>query len=329
MMSCKRALFFFLIFAMPARAERSRIEVVPIAAGCEDFAFDDSSSAARLILSCDDRRSPNSQGGFYSLDLLSHQVRLLTIKGPKPRSLHPHGISVVQRGNTSFLYAINHQRKNQSLSGKNFTQVLVFRISGHELLDTSELGIRGQELFANPNDLFATPSGEVFMSNPSSVARSILYYSPTSRAWSVAARGFIYPNGVHVRGNQVFVNTSVGGKQYTYTHTGQGRLVSRRLNARHLGAADNITENASGDLYFSGAKSFVEFLRYFLAPQYIPASNVFRLRGNSLEKLRSPDLRNVIAAPSVAFEYHDRVYLGQVFDNFVAVINNPEWIALR
>ena len=321
-----QALVIFCCFvATPATAQYSRVELIHVAPGCEDIGFDDSSTSPRLILSCDDRRNPSSQGGFYSLDLLSHDVQPLKIVGLKSPSLHPHGISLVRQGEESYLYAINHQRKNQSRSGKNFTEVLVFKISSEDLRYVGEVGKASKKLFANPNDLFASPSGEIFMSNPSSVARSILYYSPLKREWSVAARGYLYPNGVHLRGRELLVNTSVGGKQFAYTHVGKGRLVNRRLNARNLGAADNITENENGDLYFSGAKSFVEFLRYFLAPAYQPASHVLRLRGNSLEELASPLLRNVIQAPSVVFEYHDRLYLGQVFEDFIAVINNPEW----
>ena len=325
-----QALAFCCLFvANTVGAQQNQVELINVAPGCEDVAYDDTSTAPRLILSCDNRRDSRAQGGFYSLDLLSHHVTPLTISGVRPRSLHPHGISLVRRGSGSYLYAINHQRKNQSASGKNFTEVLAFRVSANELHYVTTIGIESQSLFANPNDLFALPSGEVFMSNPSSLAHSLLYYSPRTRRWSVAARGFLYPNGVHMVGRELLVNTSVGGKQYSYTHLGNGKLSARRLRAKNLGAADNITENAVGDLYFSGAQSFVEFLRYFLSPTYVPASDVFRLRDSSLEKLKRPDLRYVISAPSVAFEYHDRLYLGQVFDDFIAVVNHPEWTTLR
>jgi len=308
-----------------ARALPPGVSLIQVAPGCEDFAFDAAPSGDRLILSCDDRRHPHSQGALWAMDLKSHKVQRLEIRGYARHSFHPHGLSLIRRAGRTLLYVINHQHKSQSLQRRNFTEVLIFEVEQDRLTYVNEIGSSGAKHFAAPNDLVALPSGEVFMSNPMSTSRSLLYYSPHTLRWTTAARGFLYPNGVHHLDGQIFLNSSVSGKQFAWKHLGEGRLAARSVVARGLGALDNITENDDGWRLSSGANSFVEFLRYFLKPGHWPSSGVWRSRGTVTERLASPDLSTVIKAPSVAYEYRDRLYLGQVFESFVSVIEAPRW----
>jgi sugar lactone lactonase YvrE len=314
-----------LLLSLAASA-RSSLEIVRTAAGCEDFAFDKShTSTPRLIVSCDDRRDKKG-GGLYTLDLVSHEFRPYPLSGIRIESLHPHGIYLLEDGDTSWLYVINHQNKKENSLRKAFTQILVFEVGATSARFVEDLGTaEGAQAFRFPNDLFVQPNGDVYLANSFSLGHSLLRYSAKEHRWSKAAGGFLFANGVHVKNRRLYLHGSVAGKQIVFDVLADGTLANRQTTARKLGAVDNITENAQGDLLFSGATTLAGYLRYYLNPSYDPQGFVARDRGGRLERLDLP-LRDVISAPSVAFEYGDRLYLGQVFEDFIAVIKDPVWV---
>jgi|GEM_PF-1231197 len=320
----------FLALLSPRALGASAVEIIPTARGCEDFAFDADAAAPRLILSCSERRDPaNPMGGLYALNLENHQLRPLALAGIELESFHPHGISLTRGPQGARLYVINHQAKKQNSRKRDFSQVLVFDVVGDRLNFVADLGaadgahLFGVVAFGAPNDLVALEDGQIFLTNPAS-PHPLLRYSPHDHRWTTAATGMIYPNGVHVKGERLYLNVSDRGHQFAYDLR-DGRLSNRRVHARRLGAVDNITESVAGDLLYPGAVNVVEYFRYFLNESFVPRSRVFRDRGTELQQLDFSELSETISSPSVSYEYRDRLYLGQVFENFVAVIHHPTW----
>jgi len=323
------ALIFAMVFYVYSNQVRAAtnplFQTIHIAPGCEDFAFDPHNEAPRLILSCDDRRQSLSRGSIFELDLKTHVFRELPILGIHLKSFHPHGISISQRDTKTFLYVISHQWKQQSFEKKNFTDVLVFEIRKSGLNFVENLGGKNQKMFASPNDLVVLENRDIFMTNPSSLNKSVLHYSHLLKKWSVAATGYLYPNGIHFKDSKVFLTSSADGKFYSFDYQGSSTLRNRKLLHRSLGVIDNITQGMGQSLYFSGANNIQSFLRHFRDPTFMSPSRAYRIKMGRLEKLRSPTLNRVISAPSVAFEYKGRLYLGQPFEDFIVMIPNPSW----
>jgi len=321
----------FVLLVMPsafAQKVGSHIEIIPTAYGCEDFALDDKSQESqRLLVSCDDRRGKHPEvNGLYTLDLISHEFKRIAISGIGIESFHPHGIYLLENDRGSWLYVINHQYKKENSQRRSFSQILLFKVKAERLDFVMDLGeAEGASAFELPNDLFVMPNGEIYLANSLSLRHSLLHYSPESQRWTTLARGYVFANGVHVKDKVLYLHDSFSGKQLAFDVRPSGTLENRRVSARRLGAVDNITENASGDLLYAGAKKLGGYLRYYIAPGYRPESLVARQHGETLQVLAG-SLRQTIRTPSVAFEYGDRLYLGQVFEGFIAVITDPNWI---
>lgn len=303
----------------------SNVQKIQTAPGCEDFAFDSNSGNPRLILSCDDRRGARKQAGFFAFDLLTRSMKEFELHGAKIESLHPHGISLLESASPQRLYVINHQQKSQNQIHKSFTEVLIFEVGVQSLTLVESIRSADRKLFMSPNDLVVLPTREIFMTNPMSLSKSVLYYSPLQKKWSVAAKGFLYPNGIHFKDSKIYLNSSFSGKQYSFDSFDGGRLKGRKLLGDSLGAIDNFTESINGDLLFSGARTVWQFLRYLSGKIDYADSRAYRWHDSVLEVLVTPSLDGLISAPSVAFQHRDQIILGQPFGDFILLIDQPVW----
>lgn len=314
-------LFVFSLFCVTSNAAPS-IERITVAPGCEDMELDGN----RIIIACDDRTKNNSGAGIYTFSPDTKLLKPMSIQKDKVLSFHPHGIFLLKDSQEKLLYVINHSKKQENAENENYTEVLVFIVDNNGLR-LKEVLSDSNDLFDEPNDLYVTKKGTVFMTNPSSYRKSLLRFSPSERNWSIAVSGYSYPNGVHVKDSYLYLNNSFNGKQYRFKVKEDSSLGEENLILDSLGAADNFTESSEGFLYFCGAKSIWGFLRHLLKKSYIPNALVFKFdtRKGKVQKLVAPDINKTIAAPSVVLEFKNKLYFGQPFNNDIFVITDPVW----
>jgi gluconolactonase len=115
-----------------------------------------------------------------------------------------------------------------------------------------------------PNDLWIDRKGGVYLTDPfykrnywsrtekEIEEENVYYLAPDKRAFIVAAKGFVRPNGIvgTADGKKLFVADINAGKTYAYTINADGSLSDRKLFAEM--GSDGMTIDNKGNLYITG-----------------------------------------------------------------------------
>jgi sugar lactone lactonase YvrE len=189
----------------------------------------------------------------------------------------------------------------------------------------------------NPNDVDAAPDGRLWVSNnppweqPSELVTDmllgrrrgqVLLYRPVERAWSVAARRMLYPNGVAVDEPAEHLHVAgARGKLRRFPLDGVGEAEgppTRRGRAR--GTLDNLMWADDGALWTTGHPDGLAFMRHVKDPAAVAPTEVFRVTPDPARRRRLQAKRAFrvddgrVDAGSVALPVADGVAIGQVFD---------------
>ena len=308
---------------------------ISVGSGPEDMAIDNSQGNPRIIVSCDARReSEGKSGGFYAIDISTNESYELNIE-PANFEIYPHGIDIVTMDSITYLYAISHHEEDDSWRHPVFR----FEIRGNTLvLDESQ--ILEDPLMNVPNDLDVLSDGSFYASNyvpsmdPNESTKAILgikngsivHYDGRGN-WQIAAKDFCYPNGIwgNEQSNKIYVANGACHEVVSFDiQEGKIDEDSKQSTLQHkekITIGDNLMFDNQGRLWVTAHPCPLDFLAhaddgkadspiqiYTMDPETLEAKNAFQNNGE------------LISAASTALFIDNRLYISQVFDPYVLVV---------
>lgn len=297
------AILFFLIGckAIPLQTTSyQKFEKIETDFGTEDIELDSSCTAPRLLISCDERRALETQGSIWSYDFKTQQSTKLKIDFRDYKSeFHPHGISSYK----AVLFVVNHATKKES-------EILRFSISTDGLkLDT----VYKNKAIDLPNDVFAVNENEFYATNYHTINGSLAHYK--NNKFTVIDKGMKLPNGVIKIGDKVIVSTTLSNKIISYDVSNN----YKREKIFKIKGGDNFS-TSNNKLYVSSHPKFFKFYKHYKNAKNISPSVIYELDLKTKEKMVIySDETGQINAASGGLFYKNKLYISQVFENFVLI----------
>ena len=301
--------------------------------GPEDFAYIPSENI--LVVSSDDRRNRESDGKLFWIDLKlppEKQVgNLIDIEYPK--AFRPHGVSYITTDTGGRLFVISHPNPDAGLH-----TVEVFDMTpkwnGREWKHVETLQ---SELFTSPNDLVALPDGTVFVSNDSGKGGNtvkkikalfkikngnITYYdgaeyidlgNPESYGNGI---NYLKEDGAEYLYRAALMDKSV--KKYEIVRTDGKVTELKYLSKVDLGTMpDNLEIEPDGTIYAACHFNSFTFLKHAKDAANISPSQILRISPDGEVTEIYANKGEEISASSVGRVIDGRLYIGQVFGDFV------------
>ncbi len=307
---------------------------IPVGAGPEDLLLDTFGQNARLLVSCDARRKGEpAQAGIWAIDLESQTPRELPRQAePADLAFHPHGIDISAAPENStaqaMLYVISHDDE------RDLHEVLLYEVHSGHLLFSERWS---DPLLVSPNALSVLDDGTVLVTNDSGKRGSytealfkrrrsnVVARSAQSGQWSVAADDLAYANGICSRAQDVFVATTRQNRIFSYRWDPASAQLSERQELAKVRGADNLRWDGH-HLLVPGHPSILAFVRHAGSAKRSSPVEVWRVdsRGPSPAELIYADRGKTISGAATALRYKDKIYLSQVFDPFVLVLEGAE-----
>jgi len=338
--------------------------------GLEDFVVDSSGAPDRLLVSSRDIEHPSNEDGIYSVPLSrpgqTVAAKRLPLADRDDCSFHPHGISLVQAASPAgeasgrgedpgpwLLYVINHHDEEDASPtvgcvrepepGNRPVSVEVFRVEPSRLVFIQRL--EEPSILTNANDLAATPSGDVWITDPPPTtlgvlreglfghgASKVVHFACWSRdpeslrcrgPWTVAWEGGEFVNGIaYAAGaerfmDRVYVASSAGRKIHRLRVAAGGRLNETTPALPVDGMPDNLTwlDPDHRTLLVAVHSNPRRYLQHTIRHQVRSPSRTVRLDLNPTlrrQTLFEDDGRQVSGASTAACVDGDLI-LGQVF----------------
>ncbi len=270
--------------------------------GPEDIDIEDLNNKRRLIISCDERRAGNLSGKILSYDFSSQQTQELKIKF-KGDSIpfHPHGISVFKHT----IYIISHSYKGQSV-------VLKGQLSKNTITITD---IIKNKLIHFPNDIYATGENEFYITHYKYFTGKLVHYNNGN--FAIIDKYLNAPNGVIKIDNQVIISTTLSGKIISYDLANN----YKKEKLFKIKGGDNLFGTAD-HLLVSSHPKFGRFIKHYKDKNKPSPSVIYALDLNNKSKkvIYSNDGQQISAASGAIF-YKNKLYIAQVFENFVLICN--------
>jgi len=290
--------------------------------GPEDMVVDSiSGNIDRLLISCSARREddPDSLNGIYAMDLNNEKAyELIRENEADSLSFHPHGIDMAFIDGQAYLFVINHNDE------KGIQSILRYQVFADKLVFDSLIN---DELIISPNDIFANNDGSFFFSNDAGVRGSkkeiifgqkkgSLVFFPAQASPYIIDNHLGYPNGVYFDGEYLYVSTVTEENLYRYKKTDNG-FGEKTLLAEHLKGGDNINPYKGGLLIPTHPK-FFKFIRHSKKSKCKSPSVVYYYHPD-FEKAQVIycDYGDHINTVSTALIYGNKLYVSQIFDNFI------------
>lgn len=284
--------------------EFEQFEKIKVAPGPEDLQlyFDAQTNRFKLFVSCDERREQKTFGSIWSIDLESNKPTQLNVKFKSVRSeFHPHGMHLFDK----YLFVIDHSNNYKK------SRIFRFEIKGDTLVEDT---LFEKGLIGFPNDMVAI-SNDVFLYTNYEFRGSIVRYE--NGIYQEIIKKIRNPNGIDslsIDGYPFGVfSCTYGKKVFRFdTQTGQKKKIEK------VKGGDNFTYN-EGKVLLAGHLRFYKFLRHIKKNKPSP-SVVYELDVlNGTKKAVFVDDGTKISTVSTALYYKNRIYMGQIFDDFILV----------
>ncbi len=312
---------------------------IMIGSGPEDMAVDTSLGYERIIVSCAERRKGAKEtSGFYGINPTTNEPYKFQIE-PADFEIHPHGIDIVTIDSIPYLYAISHNQTEGNW--RHF--VVRFEIKKDKLvLDTKQ--ILENELMSVPNDLDVLEDGSFYASNyvpnmnPNESTKAILGIKAGSVVhydgkgnWKIVLKEMCYPNGVYVDKTRKHIFIANGGCKEIVRYELEGSAinlatkVSTKEKEVKIPLGDNLLLDNHGLLWTVAHPCPLKFLEHSKDSKNKSPMAVFTIDPNTLKT--TPFFQNnggLISAASTVLRLDNRLYVSQVFDPFVLVIDGIE-----
>src|SRR6185295_16382420 len=250
--------------------------------GTEDLDID--REKGLMFISSSDRgkvmRGEPADDGIYLLDLNGNgEPRKLstTYTG----EFHPHGISLLKKDSTSYLFVVNHNTQG------NFVEKFIYKNDRLEH-DTTYLDIT----MCCPNDLVAVDVNKFYVANdhgsPKGLMRTLEDYLIIPRSYllyfdggsfSKVWTGISYGNGVNISADskKLFLATTTGRTLLTFDRNQESGALEW-IGELNLGSGlDNISVDPDGTLWIGSHPKMLAFVGHAKDPQKHSPSQVFQL----------------------------------------------------
>ncbi|MEM1119151.1 MAG: SMP-30/gluconolactonase/LRE family protein [Bacteroidota bacterium] len=308
---------------------------IAVGSGPEDMAIDTSTGITRIIVSCTERREELSpMGGFFQINPTTHSVTKMKIVGDAI-GIRPHGIDVVTIDSVPYLYAISHEGKKPNITHKIYR----FQIKGNMLIADASFPVT-RELLTGPNDLDVLEDGSFYVTNPTPSnaeiesikpilgikTGTVLHYDGKNR-WQTVIQDMCYPNGVWISPKRDYLLVANGGCQAIERFEIENGKVSiaQKSSTKAYGIipiGDNLMVDAKGNIWTAAHPCPLKFLGHQKNSADYSPSQVFKIDPITMKgKLVFQNNGELISAASTALKIGDQLYISQVFDPFVLVVD--------
>jgi len=268
--------------------------------GTEDIELDSSCTAPRLLISCDERRHLKTQGSIWSYNFDTKKAEKLQIDFRYYKSeFHPHGISSYR----DVLFVINHASKKES-------EILRFSISTDGLkLDT----VFKNKAIDLPNDIFAVNENEFYATNYHYLNGALTHYKDNK--FTKIDKGIKLPNGVIKIDNKIIISTTLSNKIRSYDIDDN----YKKETLFKIKGGDNFS-TSNQKLYVSSHPKFRQFFKHYKDAENLSPSVIYELDlENKTKKVIYSNTTGQINAASGGLYYQNKLYISQVFENFILI----------
>lgn len=313
----------------------TKISGVP---GPEDLDLFEIDKKPTLLVSVHNRRNMESIGWISTVDLslpVSDQ-KPIPIQTKYPENFRPHGISFAKVNGKDTLAVISHTLLNE----KPHTIEIFERTSANQWTHTKTLS---DPLLTGPNDIFMNTKGEIFASNDRGPENKFMQYvnmifkHGTADIAYYDGNTFSNLNQKVVLGNGIFLREENGDEilyRSVFSEAAisvfkiireNGKLSLELRKKIDLGSGpDNIMPDAQGNLWVAAHPSTLKFLKHASSNESLAPSQVYKIDGktNAVELIYSNDGSEIPAA-STGLVSGDRIYISQVFEDFLLTCTKP------
>jgi hypothetical protein len=282
----------------------------------------------RLLVSSDHRRPDDTGGGaIWSVDPATGSTKALTVVGRDACAFHPHGMTV----RDGELWVVVHLSEDEAShpscppatdgSGPVRDAVERFRLGPDRMEFVERLS---SPLLREPNDLVFLGDTLYVTDNPeytlTGLLTGVVFGRRPSRvlawdgSWSVAAKRFLYSNGVIANDDRLVVGayggvlTSLGPKAGGWKRDDVTRLD---------GALDNLMRGDDGRLWVAGHPEPIAFAKHAANPTKIGPSIIYALEPDGprwTPAITLDDHGGTVQASSTAIYWRGDLWIGQVFE---------------
>jgi arylesterase/paraoxonase len=294
------------------------------APGAEDITIDRSSGTA--YLSSFDRRAAQAgeprQGAIFAYDLGAPDAAPRLLTADFAGVLYPHGLSLWSGDEGTFLHVVNHPPAGHAV------EIFELRSDRLEHRET----VRG-DLLVSPNDVLAVGPRRFYVTNDhghvAGIGRMLEEYLQRAEsnvvyfdgeAWSVAATGIAYANGINGSsdGLAVYVAGTTRGRLHVFTRDASTGALDA-VEVIELGTGvDNIEVDRHGMLWLGAHPKLLSFVAHARDPAKRSPSQVLWV---DPDQAIDPPVRDVylslggeLSGSSVAAPFGSRVLIGSVFE---------------
>jgi hypothetical protein len=305
----------------------SQTNKIMLTGGPEDISIDTITNpqSPRLLASCNSRRKDEAKASeIYTIDIKTEKAeKLKRIGEPKDFCFNPHGIDLVKVKDSLILLVVNHC---YTPYGNSIVRYLVKADALYFLNKFTS------PLFTSPNAVAGLPNGDYIVSNDASkhnafdemlfkLKKSTVVYC-SGNDCNMAAGKVCYGNGLLILGDTVYQASTMPGEVYRYQLKDR-KLINKEVIVKAKGG-DNLRQYGNEILVASHLK-FGKFLSHMKNSKKISPTMIYAI--NPYTKSKRVIYYNKgeeISAASTAIIYRDKLYICQIFDNFVLSVKMAE-----
>lgn len=312
---------------------------IQVGDGPEDMAIDTSTGSTRIIVSCSERRNLNHNAGFYQIDPSDNSSSQLVIV-PNNLDIFPHGIDIETINGIHYLYAISHHGSGLDREHKIFR----FIINQDSLIQDRSY-ILEDPILTGPNDIDVLADGSFYVSNPTPNNQpyeatkailgvkngTVLHYDGNGN-WKAVIKEMCYPNGVWVDQKSNYLVVANGGCNTVERFPiEKGKVVFHEKNSTSshnidIPVGDNLMLDNFGVLWTAAHPCPLKFSAHQENSDDKSPVQIFAIDPLTMKaSLAFQDNGDLISAASTAIRLDNSLYISQVFDPFVLVVEDLEF----
>ncbi|TGK07469.1 arylesterase [Leptospira semungkisensis] len=309
----------------------SKISGLP---GPEDLAVDRASGL--LYISSHERRISDQEGKLYYLDLNSNKPEPKLLETNYPKSFRPHGISLLIQGGKQRLYVISHITLYKEHSIEVFERTEAPK-GNSKVGKWTHIQTLKDPLITSPNDLFVASENDIFVSNDHGSGGYMTYLFNDifrmkraeithfdGKSWTNLGNPIYYGNGIILvkreDGKEFLYRSDIGSKSVLkFPLTRQaGKITLEEPKVIFLDSApDNLELDEKGTIYVAAHKSLFQFLKHARNKDTPAPTQVFAIYPDDSIREIYANSGEQIPAASTALTYKERIFISQVFNDFI------------
>ena len=278
--------------------------------GPEDMDLERNSKHHRLIINCIKRKLVfRSNGGIWGYEIGEGQAFKFSIKDYNKKIL-PHGMSIVNHADYSELFIICH---------KNEEKILKFRIEDHSL---QFLKAWKSERFVVLNDLFVTPDGRMYITDPGKLSlkkkEGRVHLIRPDGSHEILLDAVYYPNGILVKDQTMYLVAMYEEAIYSFDIQADGRIDNKwRKQIFCLKGGDNLSlfEN---QLLVANHPERNKFLLHGTINAFNSPSSVYAINlDTGAHRQIFKDNGKEISGSSTGIRIGNDLYISQIFKDYI------------